>query len=98
MRIIYTVHKNCGFPDHTARIWDVHSGSCILQYWGHKGSVNSVRFHPTQDLALSASGDQTAHVWQATGYSSETPVCIFYYTSVKLHIECKYFIYSMINY
>lgn len=61
--------------DHTARIWDIQSGSCILQYWGHKGSVNSVRFHPTQDLVLSASGDQTAHVWLATGYSSEASKC-----------------------
>ncbi|XP_035220269.1 WD repeat-containing protein 37-like isoform X2 [Stegodyphus dumicola] len=52
--------------DHTARIWDIHNGSCILQYWGHKGSVNSVRFHPTQDLVVSASGDQTAHVWPAS--------------------------------
>ncbi|UYV66714.1 WDR37 [Cordylochernes scorpioides] len=52
--------------DRTARIWDIPSGSCLLQYLGHSGSVNSVQFHPTQDLVISASGDQTAHVWRAT--------------------------------
>lgn len=52
--------------DHTAKIWDIHSGGCIVQYWGHKGSVNSVRFHPSQDLVVSSSGDQTAHVWSVS--------------------------------
>lgn len=51
--------------DHTAHIWWIESGSCLLQYAGHKGSVNSIRFHPTQDLVLTASGDQTAHIWRA---------------------------------
>lgn len=51
--------------DHTAKIWGMDSCRCLLQYTGHSGSVNSVRFHPTKDLALSASGDGSAHVWQA---------------------------------
>ncbi|XP_012945189.1 WD repeat-containing protein 37 [Aplysia californica] len=51
--------------DHSARIYSIESGSCLLQYTGHRGSVNSVRFHPTQDLVLTASGDGTAHVWRA---------------------------------
>ncbi|XP_031780116.1 WD repeat-containing protein 37 [Nasonia vitripennis] len=51
--------------DHTARVWAMDSCRCLLQYTGHSGSVNSVRFHPTRDLALSASGDCSAHVWQA---------------------------------
>lgn len=51
--------------DHTARVWASDSGRCLLQYIGHNGSVNSVRFHPTRDLALTASGDGSAHVWQA---------------------------------
>jgi len=51
--------------DHTARIWAIDSARCLLQYIGHNGSVNSVRFHPNRELALSASGDGTAHVWQA---------------------------------
>ncbi|XP_037094643.1 WD repeat-containing protein 37-like isoform X2 [Pollicipes pollicipes] len=51
--------------DHTACVWSVDTGRCLLQYQGHEGSVNSVRFHPSRDLVLTGSGDQTAHVWQA---------------------------------
>lgn len=51
--------------DHTARVWAMDSCRCLLQYTGHSGSVNSVRFHPTRDLALTASGDYSAHMWQA---------------------------------
>lgn len=38
---------------------------CLLQYHGHTGSVNSIRFHPLKDLVLTASGDCSAHIWQA---------------------------------
>ncbi|XP_046685011.1 WD repeat-containing protein 37 [Homalodisca vitripennis] len=51
--------------DHSACIWGVDSGRCLLQYLGHQGSVNSLRFHPTKDLVLTSSGDHKAHVWQA---------------------------------
>ncbi|CAH0400480.1 unnamed protein product [Chilo suppressalis] len=51
--------------DHTACVWSVEWGRCLLQYTGHQGSVNSIRFHPTRDIALTSSGDNTAHVWQA---------------------------------
>lgn len=56
--------------DHTARLWDVESGGCLLQYSGHGGSVNSVRFHPSQHLMLSSSGDRTAHIWRASPLSN----------------------------
>ena len=36
--------------DKTARIWGVDSGRCLSSYVGHNGSVNSIAFHPTQDL------------------------------------------------
>ncbi|XP_028290942.1 WD repeat-containing protein 37-like [Gouania willdenowi] len=26
--------------------------------------VNSIKFHPTEQMALTASGDQTAHIWR----------------------------------
>ncbi|XP_054264669.1 WD repeat-containing protein 37 isoform X2 [Macrosteles quadrilineatus] len=51
--------------DHRACIWGVDSGKCLLQYLGHQGSVNSLRFHPLRDLVLTSSGDHKAHVWQA---------------------------------
>ena len=50
--------------DHTAIVWGMHSGRPLLQYKGHSGSVNSVRFHPNKELVLTASGDSTAHIWQ----------------------------------
>jgi len=50
--------------DQTARIWGMHSGTCLLQYHGHNGSVNSIRFHPCKELVLTTSGDGTAHIWQ----------------------------------
>ena len=53
------------FPDHTASLYSIDTGACLLTYGGHQGSVNAVRFHPSQDLVLTASGDHTAHVWRA---------------------------------
>lgn len=49
--------------DHLACIWSIETGRCLLKYEGHGGSVNSIRFHPTKDLLLTASGDNTAHIW-----------------------------------
>ena len=34
---------------------------------GHQGSVNSIKFHPGQDLVITGSGDGTAHVWSLGG-------------------------------
>lgn len=50
--------------DHLACIWSIDSGRCLLKYEGHGGSVNSIKFHPTKDLMLTASGDTSAHIWQ----------------------------------
>lgn len=70
--------------DHLACIWSIDTGRCLLKYEGHGGSVNSIKFHPTKDLLLTASGDLTAHIflgavnWEnaaassrARGHSSE---------------------------
>ncbi|XP_017784233.1 PREDICTED: WD repeat-containing protein 37 isoform X2 [Nicrophorus vespilloides] len=51
--------------DHTACVWSMDTTRCLLQYQGHSGSVNSIRFHPLKDLVLTASGDGSAHIWQA---------------------------------
>uniref|UniRef100_A0AAV2JYK1 WD repeat-containing protein 37 n=1 Tax=Knipowitschia caucasica TaxID=637954 RepID=A0AAV2JYK1_KNICA len=68
--------------DHTALLWSMESGRSLLKYTGHQGSVNSIKFHPTEQMALTASGDQTAHIWrfmvqlptpQSTADSSQTP-------------------------
>lgn len=51
--------------DHNACVWSIDTTRCLLQYHGHSGSVNSIRFHPNKDLVLTASGDCSAHIWQA---------------------------------
>ncbi|XP_058538019.1 WD repeat-containing protein 37 isoform X5 [Neofelis nebulosa] len=50
--------------DHTALLWSIETGRCLVKYSGHVGSVNSIKFHPSEQLALTASGDQTAHIWR----------------------------------
>jgi len=50
--------------DHLSCIFSIDSGKCLLKYEGHSGSVNSVKFHPSKDLMLTSSGDNTAHIWQ----------------------------------
>uniref|UniRef100_A0A8C9SNX8 WD repeat-containing protein 37 n=1 Tax=Scleropages formosus TaxID=113540 RepID=A0A8C9SNX8_SCLFO len=50
--------------DHSAALWSIETGKCLLKYLGHAGSVNSIKFHPTEQMALTASGDQTAHIWR----------------------------------
>ncbi|XP_069579745.1 WD repeat-containing protein 37 isoform X1 [Brachyistius frenatus] len=50
--------------DHSAMLWSIEAGKCLLKYLGHQGSVNSIKFHPTEQMALTASGDQTAHIWR----------------------------------
>nr|XP_055187142.1 WD repeat-containing protein 37 isoform X4 [Nyctereutes procyonoides] len=43
------------------------AGACLLRSWGllerDRRKVNSIKFHPSEQLALTASGDQTAHIW-----------------------------------
>lgn len=50
--------------DHTARIWNVESGQCLISYTGHSGSVNSIRFHPSEMLTCTGSGDGSCHIWR----------------------------------
>lgn len=51
--------------DRTAIIWSRKNGRALLQYQGHRGSVNSCRFTPSDDqLVLSSSGDHEIHLWR----------------------------------
>ncbi|XP_003387860.1 PREDICTED: WD repeat-containing protein 37-like [Amphimedon queenslandica] len=52
--------------DTTASLWDVNAGTMLLKYTGHTGSVNCITFHPMDQIACTASGDGTAHVWKTT--------------------------------
>eukprot|EP01105_Mastigella_eilhardi_P001940 TRINITY_DN12385_c1_g1_i4.p1 TRINITY_DN12385_c1_g1~~TRINITY_DN12385_c1_g1_i4.p1 ORF type:complete len:474 (+),score=130.55 TRINITY_DN12385_c1_g1_i4:27-1448(+) len=50
--------------DRTARLWHCVTAQSIT-YFGHKGSVNSIRFHPSERLVCTSSGDCTCHVFKA---------------------------------
>lgn len=53
--------------DRTARVWSLaHNSSTYahVQYVGHIGSVNSIRFHPKERLVCTAAGDASVHVWK----------------------------------
>jgi len=50
--------------DRSARIWDLESPMCRYNYLGHKGAVNSIRFHATEPLVCTSSGDKTCHIWK----------------------------------
>lgn len=51
--------------DGTARVWDVADGTCLLVFGGHEEGVTSARFHPTRDLVLSTSYDDSAQLWDS---------------------------------
>jgi hypothetical protein len=50
--------------DRTGRIWAVESGREVATLVGHKGSVNSICFHPYEALVCTASGDKSCNVWR----------------------------------
>lgn len=77
--------------DHKAGVWSTDSGRCLLRYQGHNGSVNSIRFHPTRELALTASGDHTAHIWQAAVAWEQMVFHISFRMYHKLLFICKTF-------
>lgn len=51
-----------GSLDKTAKVWS-ESGQCRTKYNGHIGAVNTVALHPTEELAISGSGDSEVHLW-----------------------------------
>lgn len=60
--------------DRTARIWAVtleESSVSHVLYVNHTGSVNSIRFHPRERLACTASGDKTIHIWKVPSSKKE---------------------------
>lgn len=76
------------FLDHSACIWSIESTRCLLQYQGHTGSVNSIRFHPAKDLVLTGSGDCTAHIWQAAlNWDLQVIIFIHLPNSISLLVE-----------
>lgn len=50
--------------DRTARIWQADTGRELVCLVGHKGSVNSLSFHPYERLVSTASGDKSCGIWR----------------------------------
>jgi len=50
--------------DRTVRIFNTTQTKSTWCYVNHRGSVNSVQFHPSKRLVLTASGDQSCHVFK----------------------------------
>ncbi|ELK06647.1 WD repeat-containing protein 37 [Pteropus alecto] len=74
--------------DHTALLWSIETGRCLVKYTGHVGSVNSIKFHPSEQLALTASGDQTAHVWR---YAVQLPTPQPVADTSLVEVDCSLF-------
>jgi len=53
----------CASADRKAYIWNHESGElrCVLE--GHEDEVNGLAFHPSQQVAATASDDQTCMIW-----------------------------------
>jgi WD40 repeat protein len=49
--------------DRTARVWYADGSFASVVYAGHRGAVNSARFHPNARLVCTAGGDAVCHVW-----------------------------------
>lgn len=65
--------------DHTAKLWDAHSGALLRSFDGHTDSVNSCAFSPDGQHILTTSADSTTRLWNAstgelvhTYFSSQT--------------------------
>lgn len=53
-----------GSRDHTIRIWDIESGTCLSVLTGHTGAIHCLRIH--NDLLVSGSADTTAKIWSVS--------------------------------
>ena len=51
--------------DHTARLWDAHTGQVLGQPLQHKGPVNGALFSRDESRILTWSDDHTAQLWDA---------------------------------
>eukprot|EP01091_Cochliopodium_minus_P000479 TRINITY_DN10442_c0_g1_i1.p1 TRINITY_DN10442_c0_g1~~TRINITY_DN10442_c0_g1_i1.p1 ORF type:complete len:510 (+),score=107.67 TRINITY_DN10442_c0_g1_i1:204-1532(+) len=58
--------------DRTAKIFCIDGSHCDIVYIGHKGSVNTIRFHPKERIACTASGDNQTHIWKIPSYNKLT--------------------------
>ncbi|KAF9602385.1 hypothetical protein IFM89_027210, partial [Coptis chinensis] len=58
-----------GSDDHTAKVWDYQTKSCVQTLEGHTHNVSAVCFHPELPIIITGSEDGTVRIWHATTYS-----------------------------
>ncbi len=62
-----------GGKDATIRLWDLETGQPILVLKGHTHWVNDLALEPHGDYLISASPDQTLHVWPSSSLANTRP-------------------------
>jgi WD40 repeat protein len=58
-----------GGEDNQITVWEVETQKPRYTLTGHQGKILDLAFHPTEELLVSASADQTARLWKLTGES-----------------------------
>lgn len=60
-----------GADDHTAKVWDYQTKSCVQTLEGHTHNVSAVCFHPDLPIIITGSEDGTVRIWHSTTYRLE---------------------------
>ncbi|KAI6690016.1 hypothetical protein NL676_026844 [Syzygium grande] len=60
-----------GSDDHTAKVWDYQTKSCVQTLEGHTHNVSAVCFHPDLPIIITGSEDGTVRIWHSTTYRLE---------------------------
>ncbi|KAK9690312.1 hypothetical protein RND81_09G119000 [Saponaria officinalis] len=60
-----------GSDDHTAKVWDYQTKSCVQTLEGHTHNVSAVCFHPALPIIITGSEDGTVRIWHSTTYRLE---------------------------
>nr|KAJ0186806.1 hypothetical protein LSAT_V11C900486530 [Lactuca sativa] len=60
-----------GSDDHTAKVWDYQTKTCVQTLEGHTHNVSTVCFHPELPIIMTGSEDATVRIWHSTTYRLE---------------------------
>ncbi|XP_022033682.1 coatomer subunit beta'-1 isoform X1 [Helianthus annuus] len=60
-----------GSDDHTAKVWDYQTKTCVQTLEGHTHNVSAVSFHPELPIIITGSEDGTVRIWHSTTYRLE---------------------------
>uniref|UniRef100_A0A7S4KYH6 Guanine nucleotide-binding protein subunit beta-like protein n=1 Tax=Paramoeba aestuarina TaxID=180227 RepID=A0A7S4KYH6_9EUKA len=71
------VHSLCSHPriphilcsggaDQCIRLWDIRTNRCVLNFFGHKGTVETICMQGMEPQILSGSSDGAVHAWNIT--------------------------------